>query len=276
MERHIRFDTATHILHLLDQRLLPCQEVDFLCHNVDDIITALQVMVVRGAPAIGVTAAWGCVIAAYEVLNTQKNQNESWQEALNNLLDRIAEARPTAINLAWGVNRMRTLWIEQENITLPALIELWTCEADIIHRDDIAINKRMGAFGGTLMDEGDTIMTHCNAGALATAGYGTALGVIRGAIDSGKKVSVIANETRPFLQGARLTAFELKEDNIPVTVACDNAGLLCSVAWCKKWLLVLTALQPMAMPLIRLAHLRGSSCKRAQYSFLCCGSSFHH
>lgn len=224
MERHIRFDTSTHTLHLLDQRYLPTQELDFPCHNTDDIVTALQVMVVRGAPAIGVTAAWGCVIAAYEALTMQ---SDIWRPTLKTLLKRIAEARPTAVNLSWAVNRMQTMWEEYDTIDLPTLINIWTQEAQRIHLDDIAINKCMGAHGATLMDDGDTIMTHCNAGALATAGYGTALGVIRGAIDAGKSVQVIANETRPFLQGARLTAFELKEDNIPVTVACDNAcGLL--------------------------------------------------
>ncbi|MFI3272923.1 MAG: S-methyl-5-thioribose-1-phosphate isomerase [Pseudomonadota bacterium] len=224
MERHIRFDATTNTLHLLDQRYLPTQELDFPCRNTDDIVTALQVMVVRGAPAIGVTAAWGCVIAAYEAMAMQ---NDMWRPILEVLLKRIAEARPTAVNLSWAVNRMQAIWEGFENIDLSTLITVWIREAHRIHLDDIAINKRMGAHGATLMDDGDTIMTHCNAGALATAGYGTALGVIRGAVDAGKSVQVIANETRPFLQGARLTAFELKEDNIPVTVACDNAcGLL--------------------------------------------------
>lgn len=230
MERHIRFDTNTHTLHLLDQRLLPTVEQDFPCKSTDDIITALQVMVVRGAPAIGVTAAWGCVLAAHEVADTTP-----WQQHLDERLERIAEARPTAVNLRWGVERMRTLWKAHPDAALEELLALWTNEAQSIHRDDIAINKSMGAYGAFLIDDGDTVMTHCNAGALATAGYGTALGVIRGAVDAGKKVSVIANETRPFLQGARLTAFELHEDGIPVTVACDNAcGLLMQKGMVQK------------------------------------------
>ncbi len=223
MERHIRYSADDRALILLDQRYLPSREDDFYCRNTEDIIYALQTMVVRGAPAIGVTAAYGCLLAAIEVAG-----EADWQSALRDKLEAIAEARPTAVNLRWGVERMKALWAERPDVTREGLTNMWLMEATLVHREDIEINTRMGAHGATVIDDGDTVMTHCNAGALATAGYGTALGVIRGAIDAGKKgITVIANETRPFLQGARLTAYELKEDNIPVTVACDNAcGLL--------------------------------------------------
>ncbi|WP_290925462.1 S-methyl-5-thioribose-1-phosphate isomerase [Halodesulfovibrio sp.] len=223
MERHIRFSDEESALVLLDQRYLPTREDDYYCRTVENIIYALQTMVVRGAPAIGVTAAYGCWIAAKEVAGS-----DNWKEALQVKLEEIAEARPTAVNLRWGVERMKALWESSQPESLEALMAIWLEEAKVIHKEDIAICKLIGVHGATVIDDGDTVMTHCNAGALATAGYGTALGVVRGAVDAGKKdISVIANETRPFLQGARLTAYELKEDNIPVSVACDNAcGLL--------------------------------------------------
>ncbi len=223
MERHIRYSDKDNALVLLDQRYLPTREDDFYCRNTQDIIYALQTMVVRGAPAIGVTAAYGCVLAAMEVA-----ADADWKTALAHKLEEIAEARPTAVNLRWGVERMKKLWADNSGLDNAGLVALWLAEAKVVHREDIEINRRMGAHGATVISDGDTIMTHCNAGALATAGYGTALGVVRGAIDAGRKgIKVIANETRPFLQGARLTAYELKEDDIPVTVACDNAcGLL--------------------------------------------------
>lgn len=223
MERHIRYSETENALVLLDQRYLPTREDDFYCRNTQDIIYALQTMVVRGAPAIGVTAAYGCLLAALEVAG-----EADWQTSLKEKLEAIAEARPTAVNLRWGVERMKGVWAGAGQVSRDVLVGLWLDEARTVHTEDIAINTRMGAHGATVIDDNDTVMTHCNAGALATAGYGTALGVIRGAIDAGKQgITVIANETRPFLQGARLTAYELQEDGIPVTVACDNAcGLL--------------------------------------------------
>lgn len=224
MEYHIRFDKPKKVLHLLDQRFLPGREDYFACKNTDDIVYALQTMVVRGAPAIGVCAAWGCVLAACEVATMP---GVPWSGVLEGLLKRIAEARPTAVNLKWAVDRMAASWASAGEIDLPSLIALWVVEAESIHKQDIEINRTMGHFGAECIADGDTVMTHCNAGALATAGYGTALGVIRAAVEQGKKVSVISNETRPFLQGARLTAYELHVDGIPVTIACDNAcGLL--------------------------------------------------
>lgn len=224
MEYHIRYDDAQDTLLLLDQRFLPLREETFVCATTQDVVTALQVMVVRGAPAIGVTAAWGCVLALLEA-----QDKPGWQDRLSSLLRTIAEARPTAVNLRWAVERMRTLWEgdRKDAIDFAGLVRVWKDEAAAMQREDIACNKVMGRFGAACIKDGDTVMTHCNAGALATAGYGTALGVIRAAWEEGKKISVIANETRPFLQGARLTAYELAKDGIPVTVACDNAcGLL--------------------------------------------------
>lgn len=217
MEDHIRFDAEATALLLLDQRKLPLVEETYPCRTVEDVIYALQTMVVRGAPAIGVSAAYGCRIALKQAMAA----GAYWRNELERLLSLLAQARPTAVNLAWAVGVMREAG---RGIQAPGeLADAWLALARKIHAEDIAMNKAMGRFGGALLDDGDTVMTHCNAGALATAGYGTALGVIRGAVDMGKKISVIANETRPFLQGARLTAYELHKDSIPVTVACDNA-----------------------------------------------------
>ena len=217
MEDHIRFDAEATTLLLLDQRKLPLVEETFACRTVEDVIYALQTMVVRGAPAIGVSAAYGCRIALKQAMAA----GAYWRNELERLLSMLAKARPTAVNLAWAVGVMREAGFSIQDPR--ELGEAWSALAMRIHAEDIAMNKAMGRFGGALLDDGDTVMTHCNAGALATAGYGTALGVIRGAVDMGKKISVIANETRPFLQGARLTAYELHKDAIPVTVACDNA-----------------------------------------------------
>ncbi len=221
MQHHIRFDAHDLVLHLLDQRYLPTREDYFACTDTQTTIEALQVMVVRGAPAIGVTAAYGCVLALKEA---RALSPEAWKKTLETLLDSLAEARPTAVNLVWAVQRMKSFW--QPSLSAEELSTLWLAEAIRIHAEDIACCEAIGKHGATCIADGATIMTHCNAGALATAGYGTALGVIRGAKDAGKKVKVIANETRPFLQGARLTAYELAKDAIEVTVACDNACAL--------------------------------------------------
>jgi len=219
MEYHIRYDAEREILVLLDQRLLPAREEFFVCRSTEDIVTALVMMVVRGAPAIGVTAAWGCVLAALELA-----QEADWRTKLEKTLERIASARPTAVNLRWAVERMRRL--RTPELSLAQLVAVWRMEADAMQQEDIAGNRAMGAFGAQLIPHGACIMTHCNAGALATAGYGTALGVIRAAWERDKSITVIANETRPFLQGARLTAYELAKEGIPVRVACDNACAL--------------------------------------------------
>ncbi len=223
MVDHIYFDVEKCELHLLDQRFLPEREEYFICRSVNDIIEALQTMVVRGAPAIGVTAAWGCVLALLDA------DGSNWMPHLETALEHLANARPTAINLRWAVTRMRACLQQLTNkgdVDHDALLSAFLAEAATIQREDVEICRAIGRHGGALLHDGDTVLTHCNAGALATAGYGTALGVVRGAVDAGKHIYVIADETRPFLQGARLTAWELQKDNIPVTVACDNACAL--------------------------------------------------
>jgi len=186
-----------NVLSLLDQRLLPREETWVECRTAPEVAAAIRTMVVRGAPAIGVAAAYGMAMAAM--------QGEDLQEAAA-LLKR---ARPTAVNLAWAVDRMLNVNGE-------------LAEAQRIHREDVEANMRMGRFGAELLGENATVLTHCNAGALATAGYGTALGVIRAAVEGGKHIAVFADETRPYLQGARLTAWELQRDGIDVTLITDN------------------------------------------------------
>ena len=218
---HIVFDEEKKHLKLLDQRYLPLKEEWFVCARLDDVIYALREMVVRGAPAIGVTAAFGCYLLAQEV-----SDKAQWMSGIEAGLKKLSSARPTAVNLAWAVEWMRKKWEDQNVSSAQELAKLWLDEAQKLLLKDIEINKKMGQFGAELLEDGDVVMTHCNAGSLATGGYGTALGVIRAAIEAGKKIEVIANETRPFLQGARLTAYELKQDGIPVKVACDNAAAL--------------------------------------------------
>lgn len=213
---HIEFDAAALELRLLDQRILPSRREYIICKNGRDAARAITEMVVRGAPAIGVTAAYGCVLALNQALCTT-----SWNETLAKELQILRTSRPTAINLAWAIDRMEKIAAGIDNGK--QLLESWILEARKIQAEDIAICQQIGANGADLIANGDTVLTHCNAGALATAGHGTALGVIRSAIAQGKKVKVIADETRPFLQGARLTAYELAEDGIDITVACDNA-----------------------------------------------------
>ena len=226
MEHHILFSHEDNILTLLDQRLLPAKEEYYSCADSKDVIFALKAMVVRGAPAIGVAAAWGCVLAVRELLTRGQERYGSWEAELDGLLTALAEARPTAVNLNWAVERMRGLWKKTAPESAGRLLEIWKAEAARLHAEDIAINRRIGAYGAGLIVDGDTVMTHCNAGALATAGYGTALGVIYAAHEQKKNIRVIANETRPYLQGTRLTAYELKARGVPVSIACDNACAL--------------------------------------------------
>ncbi|MSP97783.1 MAG: S-methyl-5-thioribose-1-phosphate isomerase [Betaproteobacteria bacterium] len=191
-------------LLLLDQRRLPEETVYLACHTAAETAAAIRDMVVRGAPAIGCAAAFGIA------LDARRGASLGDAHAV------LAQSRPTAVNLFWALERMRG--VEDPGI-----------EALAIYGEDLAANKAMGAFGAALIADGARIMTHCNAGALATAGHGTALGVIRSARDQGKHISVIANETRPYLQGARLTAWEMVQENIPVTLITDNmAGHLMS------------------------------------------------
>lgn len=224
MDTHIRFDTAQNALVLLDQKALPLEEKYVVCKTSDEVAASIKDLTVRGAPAIGVAAAWGAALAA---LGAVVSVGEDWRGFVEEALNRLEKARPTAVNLMWAVDRMRNVMRCAKAATPAELANIWLAEAAAMQAEDVAANKRMGKYGAELLDDGDTVLTHCNAGALATAGYGTALGVIRAAMEAGKKISVIADETRPVLQGARLTAYELAKDGIPVTVACDNAaGLL--------------------------------------------------
>lgn len=185
-------------LLLLDQRLLPAEEVWLKCSSANDVADAIRTMVVRGAPAIGVSAAFGMAMAARR------------GDDLVAAADMLKSSRPTAVNLAWAVDRMT----RHEGDAVE--------EAVRILEEDVAANRRMGRYGAELLGPSATVLTHCNAGALATGGYGTALGVIRAAIEGGKRIAVFADETRPYLQGARLTAWELQRDGIDVTLITDN------------------------------------------------------
>ncbi len=224
MEDHIRFDAGVPALDLLDQRLLPAREERFLCRSVEDVCFAIREMVVRGAPAIGVAAAFGCALAAAE---TASGENRAAR--LEAALDRLAGTRPTAVNLAWAVERQREVLRAHPEADPETLFRLFTENARRIQAEDIAACRAMGRAALELVRPGDCILTHCNAGALATAGYGTALGVVRAAWEAGLGISVIADETRPLFQGARLTAWELSRDGIPVTIACDS-----SCAWLMR------------------------------------------
>lgn len=209
-------------ISMLDQRLLPTEEKYLMLRSYEEVAEAIKKMVVRGAPAIGVSAAMGLALGASQSVGTSVADLE---DDFDYMCKVMSETRPTAVNLFWAIERMRER-VRKEKLTTqdPQVIkERLVEEALSIFREDIEANRALGKFGGELLSDGDTVLTHCNAGALATAGdYGTALGVVRGAIDAGKRIAVIADETRPFLQGLRLTAWELAKDNIPVTVITDN------------------------------------------------------
>ena len=214
-------------LQLLDQRLLPAQEVYITCRSLSDVAACIKDMAVRGAPAIGVTAAYGIVLAmrAFDCppANPLLNRNY-YTDKLGVAAALLEGTRPTAVNLAWAVKRMLKRY-ETVAAEIPQRIEKeLEAEANRIFEEDIAINKRIGEYGAELIKDGAAVLTHCNAGALATAGYGTALGVLRSASRQGKNISVYADETRPYLQGARLTAWELQKEHIPVTLIVDSAA----------------------------------------------------
>ena len=206
---------------MLDQRLLPHKEVYRVCRDYKEVAQAIREMVIRGAPAIGVAAAMGVA------LGVLKSTDKGFDREFERILLVLSKTRPTAVNLFWALERMRKVYTANRKQGVERMRELLKDEARRIYRDDIAANKQLGKFGAKLLGNARHVMTHCNAGALATAGYGTALGVIRALKESGKQFDVWVNETRPFLQGARLTAWELKKEKIPATLVTDNmAGYL--------------------------------------------------
>jgi methylthioribose-1-phosphate isomerase len=208
---------------MLDQRLLPNKEKYLILRSYDEVAEAIKKMVVRGAPAIGVSAAMGLALGASQSVGTSVADLEF---DFKYMCEVMGATRPTAVNLFWAIERMRSVIQKakaEKVVDVEEVKKRLVDEALAIFNEDIESNRAIGRFGAELIPDNATVLTHCNAGALATAGdYGTALGVIRGAIDAGKHVAVIADETRPFLQGSRLTAWELAKDNIPVTIITDN------------------------------------------------------
>jgi methylthioribose-1-phosphate isomerase len=214
---------ANGVLSLIDQRYLPHRIEYVTCRDAASTATAIRDMVVRGAPAIGCAAAFGIAMEATRLAAAPgADAGEAFARGMEQAFDVLAESRPTAVNLFWALDRMREAWIEHRTLGLPALARELVATAERIFTDDLAINRAIGAAGAAVLPDTARVMTHCNAGALATAGHGTALGVIRSARDAGKRIAVVANETRPYLQGARLTAWELVQEEIPVTLVTDN------------------------------------------------------
>jgi methylthioribose-1-phosphate isomerase len=209
-------------VRMIDQRLLPTEEKYLMLRSAEEVADAIKQMVVRGAPAIGVSAAMGLALGLQQAVATTTPDLE---HDFDYMCDVMSNTRPTAVNLFWAIERMRAAFrrAAAEGADVEEIKRRLVVEAQAIFDEDIAANRALGRFGGELLPDGATVLTHCNAGALATAGdYGTALGVVRGARDAGKRIAVIADETRPFLQGARLTAWELAQDAIPVTLITDN------------------------------------------------------
>jgi methylthioribose-1-phosphate isomerase len=211
-------------VRLLDQSRLP-EVVEFLdCRDYRTVADAIRTLKVRGAPAIGVTAAMGVALGAQAI---NASDNAGFTQSVLKICDELASTRPTAVNLFWAIERMKRKLESLRNHPSSFIKTALIMESQAILEEDIVLCKTMGRHGAELIKDGQTILTHCNAGSLATAGYGTALGVIRSACEQGKKINVIADETRPVLQGARLTAWELMQDQIPVTLITDNmAGSL--------------------------------------------------
>ncbi len=204
---------------MLDQRLLPAEETYNTYTSYTGVADAIRSMVIRGAPAIGIAAAMGVALG---VKNARPREISELDALFERICSDIRATRPTAVNLFWAVERMRGVYERTRPQGMQAVCSALIHEALQMHTEDIEANRLMGRFGQELIPRSARILTHCNAGALATAGYGTALGVVRAAVEAGKQVQVFADETRPFLQGARLTAWELNKDNIPVTVITDN------------------------------------------------------
>jgi methylthioribose-1-phosphate isomerase len=209
------------VVVMIDQRKLPVQEVYVRCKTAPEVARAIKTMVIRGAPAIGVAAAWGIAIG---MRRSTATGTQKFAAELQKICDLMASTRPTAVNLFWAIERMKHTFgsAVKAGQSVDQIKDVLDREAQLIHDEDVASCRAMGAFGADVVPADARILTHCNAGALATAGYGTALGVIRGAVEAGKTVAVFADETRPFLQGARLTAWELVRDGIDTTIITDN------------------------------------------------------
>ncbi len=220
-------------LYLLDQRILPHQQTWLAYEQADDVALAISNMVVRGAPAIGITAAYAVALAARQAFHAK---GEAWKQAMVEPLAALANSRPTAVNLYWAIERMTSLYKTLPESVSPEAVLLK--EAQAIHQQDIAANHTMGQLGAALIDANSSVLTHCNAGALATGGFGTALGVIRQGYADNKIKHVYADETRPWLQGARLTAWELQQDNIPVTLQSEGAAAALMAMGKIDWVIV--------------------------------------
>ncbi len=224
----IKYNTLRYIdgaLEMLDQRLLPAR-VEYRRYDCAAAVAeGIKIMVVRGAPAIGCAAAYG---VALEALRLRGQPRDVFASGMEQGFALLAASRPTAVNLFWALDRMRAKLnaLHAANVAAVLLAAALLAEAHAITEEDVRLNRALGAHGATLLHDNAHVLTHCNAGALATAGHGTALGVIRSAVEAGKRIHVYADETRPFLQGARLTAWELMQDNIPVTLIADNAAAL--------------------------------------------------
>ena len=218
-------------LKLLDQRVLPLRHEHVLLEDVGGVSQAIRDMVVRGAPAIGVTAAYGVVLAAHDRYG---HSPATWKQDVEEDLQLLAASRPTAVNLCWAIDRMRAHIADVQGDPTAVLL----AEAIRIHEEDIAANRRMGELGAALISRQCAVLTHCNTGSLATGGYGTALGVIRAAYGEGKIERVYADETRPWLQGARLTAWELVQDRIPVTLMVEGAAAHLLKQGGVRWVIV--------------------------------------
>jgi methylthioribose-1-phosphate isomerase len=201
---------------MLDQRLLPHKEVHRVCRDYQEVAQAIRDMVIRGAPAIGVAAAMGVALGA------AKANVKTFDRDFERIILTLSQTRPTAVNLFWALERMRKIYTVNRSRGVDVVKRLLKDEAQAIYKEDIAANKQLGKFGAQVLRNARHLMTHCNAGALATAGYGTALGVIRALKEAGREFDVFVNETRPFLQGARLTAWELKKEKIPTTLVTDS------------------------------------------------------
>ena len=206
-------------VRFIDQTKLPTEEAYVTCTTYDEVANAIKTMIVRGAPAIGVAAAMGVALG---IRDSQAANYAPLQRDFDHICDVLAATRPTAVNLFWAIRRMRTKFEEVSSQPIAQIKQDLITEAQRMMLEDIAANEAMGKHGAVLLPASGGILTHCNAGALATCGYGTALGVIRAAVESGKKLHVFADETRPFLQGSRLTAWELMKDDIPTTLIADN------------------------------------------------------